>query len=159
MGIAIYKKACVIKRDGLYHFMLYRGSSNDWVNGGQRVIGEDFRGKWLRASQRSYSWKRVAVLEKREDMARTVWNAPTSVIYGRIAFGNKRNIAKYWMKCKVRDYASLDSAQQSNMALLSDKGTITNADDKPMLETVTYCGRTFEMKDYSLGGFWDLDNL
>ena len=96
MSIEIYDKAIKIRKDDRVYFLLKYGSKNSFTCPNQYVIGDNFRSKFLRRESRDSSWSVIASCDvtKYTDtmMADTSWNCPTSQIYGRVMFGNKKNI-------------------------------------------------------------------
>ena len=113
---------------------------------------------------------------KKNDIAKTCYNAPTSYMYGQIRFGNKKNVALCFVKNKNKtlDYNLLDEIQKENIDNelkyyvdeLKMKYTIdlNNILEKDEIEREhNYCGTVTKIDDhyiiYNDIKFWDLDNL
>ena len=98
MSIEIYSKAEIIKKDGVLYFFLKHHSANDCICRGQSVTDGNFNTKYLKKDGRGGSWSIKAHAPSevyKTQIAFTDWNCPTSSVYGRIQFGNRKNIALY----------------------------------------------------------------
>ncbi len=60
MAIEIYDKAKVIKKDGVKFYLLKNGSKNCFTVGGQRIIDNNFRSKFIVRDSRDSNWHVVA---------------------------------------------------------------------------------------------------
>ena len=175
MSIEIYSKAKVIKKDGIYYYFLKHHSKNDCICAGQYTVDANFRDKYLYRDGRAGSWSIKAHGGQAEyesnAIASTDWNAPTGYIYGSVQFGNKKNIALYWSKCKVNNFEDYDAEQQKNILedivwyLKSDYQC--NLADIPANKSVQavqeYCDKKWSLVDYAISFagrlYWNLDNL
>lgn len=170
MSIEMYDRAAVIKKDGTNYYMVKHGSKNTFNIG--RRTSNDFRPEYKQRESRCSDWRVVAKGEGK--MADTSWNAPTGWIYGRIQFGNKRNIALYLDKQKPRDFENFDEVQQGEIASIIDGYNKPNRAEwvidlkniKPEKQVKTeheYCGNVTRLADhaeqYEGRDYWSLDNL
>lgn len=180
MSIEIYDKAKIIRKDGIYYYMLKHGSRNSFTCGGQSILDDNFRNKFIQRDSRDSTWHIIAKGNVQDYLngriADTYWNATTAMVYGRICFGNKKNIALYFIKTKPLDfYRDLDSSQQINVGKL-----ITYSEDEKRGKPYTidlsaidsrralkseyeYCGETMQLLPHSLNyngkNYWNVDNL
>jgi hypothetical protein len=119
MSIEIYNKAKIIKKDDKYYYFLKHHSKNDCICGGQVIVDDNFNNKYIARNSRAGSWSIKAIgneeTYKNNTIAKTEWNCPTSYVYGQIMFGNKKNIALYWVKCKVENYNDFTDEQKYNI--------------------------------------------
>jgi len=180
MAIEIYDKAEIIKKNNKFYYFVKFGSKNCFTCAFQMIVDDNFEDKFLRGQSRNSNWHLVAIgnapAVKSDLIANTCWNCPTSYIYGRIKFGNKKNIALYFVKRKnkILDYALLSDMQQTNINHTIDyyvkelKGQYTidlqNIKIKDAKADIAdYCGDTYRMKnnfvEYNDKQYWDLDNL
>jgi len=180
MAIEIYDKAKVIKKDGRYYYLLKYGSKNSFTYGGQYILGDDFRRKYLQRESRDSHWSIIADGEQAEydtdQISDTYYNSSTGSMYGKIRFGNGKNIALYYVKNKEKliDYDTLDSQQQSAVDGLirhyeSDEAkqyrcNLADIPEGKKFKAIdTYCRKqTFldgNSKHYNGRIYWDLDNL
>lgn len=181
MAIEIYDKAVIVKKnEHIYYFLKY-GSKNSFTCGGQYVTGNDFRSQYLTRLTRDSHWSIIAhggIKEWQADIiANTDWNCPTSSVYGQIRFGNKKNIALYFVKNKdkVLNYDLLDGAQQQHIDQLIKYCLLPENKrysidlsavpaNKEFKEQHDYCGTIFSMghdnsQYYNGKNYWNLDNL
>ncbi len=176
MSIEIYSKAESIKKDGITYYFLKHHSKNDCICKHQSVIDGNFKTKFLMRDGRGGSWSIKAHAPSdiyQSQIAFTKYNCPTSYMYGKIQFGNKKNIALYWRKHKVKDFKDFNEYQQLNIVSIIDRynrpenahyidlSAIKAEDEcKNVLE---YCGKNYTMQDNSIEykgqHYWDLDNL
>lgn len=176
MSIEIYSKAETIKKDGVYYYFLKHHSKNDCICRHQSVIDGNFNTKFLMRDGRGGSWSIKAhapSIEFCERIAFTEYNCPTSQVYGQIQFGNKKNIALFWRKHKVKNFEDFTERQQENIKMLIDwydrpenRYTCDLSHipvDKEYKTALEYCGKTFAIYDncieYKGQSYWDLDNL
>lgn len=181
MAIEIYDKAKIIKKDNRYYYFLKNGSSNSFTCPFQTIVDNNFNNKFIIRQARDSDWHLIAIgnyEDVNEDkIADTLWNAPTSYYYGQVRFGNKKNIALYFVKSKnkIIDYDLLSNIQKYNIDKnilyyvegLKGKYTIDlgNIQEKDkMLPIQTYCGNNpILLEDnfitYNGRKYWDLDNL
>lgn len=164
----MYDRAAVVKKGNRYNYLVKHGSKNTFSIG--RRIGNDFRPQYMQREARDSRWHLVAISEGVGRMADTKWNAPTAWIYGRISFGNKRNIALYLDKVKPIRYEDLDEAQRvgldSVLATYERENyaeyVIDLADIKEEQERHSQHGDK-QLEDYNIEFegrlYWDLDNL
>lgn len=172
MSIELYDRAAVIKKEGVKYYLVKHGSKNSFTCPGQYRTDGNFRRQYLRREARDSDWHLVAYGEGY--MSNTSWNAPTGYIYGRIAFGNKRNIALALDKMKARDYESYDDEQRANIDKILnynkekdyrysiDLKNIT-ADDGVKVIHNQGTLREVRLSDHKVSfegrDYWDLDNL
>ena len=179
MAIEIYDSAKIVRKGDKFYYFLKYGSKNCFSNGGQYLEDNNFREQYARGSRRDSNWTVVAHGSTAEylnsNIALTYLNSPTAVVYGQIRFGNKKNIALYYVKNNpILDYYILDEEQQRNIdkhiqyALLetNKKYTIdlSNIEERKAYKpTIEYCGANFSVvnagKYYKDVLYWDLDNL
>jgi hypothetical protein len=169
MSIQIFDKAAIIKKDGVKHFMVKYGSKNSFTCHKQQRIDNHFRSQYLRRQARDSDWRVIAQGDGK--MANTIWNAPTSYIYGCIMFGNKRNIALYLDKVKPVCYEELDKEQNANFDKIlnwyTDKNHVIDLanikDEQKYKEVYEYCGNQTRLIDHNIKHdkciYWNLDNL
>lgn len=173
MAIEIYDKAKVIKKDTKYYYLVKQGSKNSFTNPYQYVIGDDLRDKYMLGTSRDSTWYVIAEGGQEEynadKIAYTNWNCSTSHVYGKIKFGNKKNIALALVKTKPTLYEELDERQQNNFnAILRYSGDyiinlseIPEAKQRKLVEN--YCGKEAKMAEHSICyqgiEYWNLDNL
>lgn len=182
MAIEIYDKAICVKKDYKYFYFLKYGSKNCFTCSGQSVLDDEFHTKWLKRETRDSDWNMIAYggLQEFENdaIAETYWNNTTGGVYGRIKFGNGKNIALYFVKNKdkVWNYDELDGSQKSHIDNLiryyeeEDKKRYTiDLRDIPEIKKMKpvddYCGRS-ELIQIGLNAimfagkhYWNLDNL
>ena len=120
MSIEIYDKAEIVKKGETYYYFLKNGSKNCFTCPNQTIVANDFNNKYLRGQSRESNWHIIAMGDsntvKLNKIAETYFNSPTSVIYGRIQFGNKTNIALFYAKKKkILDYDLLNETQKKNI--------------------------------------------
>lgn len=174
MSIEIYSKAETIKKDGITYYFLKHHSKNDCVCRHQSVIDGNFNTKFLMRDGRGGSWSIKAHApsdEYQTQIAFTCYNAPTSYMYGQIQFGNKKNIALFWRKHKIKSFEGFNEVQQTNISKIIDwynksgyKCDLSAIPaDKEYKTIQEYCGKNYTMKDYSIEykgqHYWNLDNL
>ena len=174
MAIEIYDNAKIVKKGNTYYYLLKHGSKNCFNYGGQTVIDNNFKNKLIRGLARESVWRVVAVGSCDDvinnKIAETELNCPTSYVYGRIRFGNKKNIALYFVKNKnkIIDYDTCDEEQRANIdsIILRCNNAIRLGqikDAEAMKEKINYCNKEFLLKDNKVSfegiDFWDLDNL
>ena len=180
MAIEIYDSAKIVKKGDKYYYFLKSGSKNCFVNPYQYVINNDFNNKFIKRQTRESSWNLIAIANEKEvkenSIAKTEWNAPTCEYYGQVKFGNKKNIALFFVKNKnkITDYNLLNSIQKNNIDKIinyynedNNKKYVIFLDDiqekDKTKEIVEYCEEYFNIKDnyieYNNIKFWDLDNL
>lgn len=180
MSIDIYDKADLIKKDNTYYYFVKSGSKNCFTCPFQGILGNDWNYKMARRQTRESNWKLIATGGSEEvvndKIAETHWNAPTSCYYGQVRFGNKKNIALYFVKNKgkAKDYSLLTEYQKENIDEMLDeylnklagKYTIDLKDIKDNEKTKTeeiYCGEVFKLSDNSISyngkDYWNLNNL
>jgi hypothetical protein len=181
MAIDIYDKADIVKKDDKYYYFVKNGSKNCFTCPFQTIIDNDWNNRFIRSQSRESNWHLVAIGDenavKNDKIAETEWNAPTSWYYGQIRFGNKKNIALYFVKRKnkITDYNLLNETQKANidneinvyvneykMKYTIDLNNI-NPDKKAKTE-ITYCSNEPVLLNnnklqYAGIDFWDLDNL
>lgn len=120
MAIEIYDKAKIVKKDGMYYYLLKHGSKNTFTSPYQTVIDDNLNNKFLRGESRSSDWRVIAYGTEKAHIARSIantsWNAPTGAIYGEIRFGDKLNIALWYAKniFKTVHYETLTDRQKAN---------------------------------------------
>lgn len=185
MSISLYDSAKKIEKDGTIYSMVKSGSKNCQIYGGQRIIDNNLRSKWTVNDTRESDWSVIAKTTTNAPLANTMWNCPTSSIYGRILFTTGLNIALYLDKKEPTRYEDLDDDQQRNFNYLLDYAegideqymdSLINLDSplpehKRLKNDVSYCGKEFSIKDHGktatkdthnpLYGYvyWNLDNL
>jgi len=174
MAIEIYDDAKIIKKGNIYYYLLKYGSKNCFIYNGQEIIDNNFKNRFLRKNKRESDWWVVAVGSCEDvinnTIAKTYLNSPTSYMYGRIRFGNKKNIALYFVKNKnkVVDYDACDEEQKANIDYIigrSKNAIMLNQinEEDAMKDKISYCGEDFYLKDNKLTfqgvDFWDLYNL
>jgi hypothetical protein len=172
MSIEMYDRATVVKKGGKFHYLVKHGSKNTFSIGSR--INNHFRREYPTRQVRASDWRLVAISEGMGRMGDTSWNAPTSWIYGRIMFGNKRNIALYLDKLKPLEYEDFDEWQKANFDSILDiyskenyaRNVIDLADIKEEQSRKSehdYCGKKISLDNHKIefGGrfYWDLDNL
>lgn len=172
MSIQIYDRATVVKKAGRYYYFVKHGSKNTF-SVGQR-LDNHFRPQYMQRESRDSRWYLVAMSEGIGRMADTKWNAPTSWIYGRIMFGNKKNIALHLDKVGPLIYEELDEAQRVGIdSILATYERENYAEQVIDLAEIKeeqsrqsehdYCGKKISLDDYKIefGGrfYWNLDNL
>lgn len=174
MAIEIYDKGKVIRKDGKLYFLIKHGSKNSFTLPNQRVVGDNLFNKFLRKETRDSDWEIIATGTSQEGILDSLYNCPTSSVYGKIRFGNKKNMACYLAKVKVDEYSELLDEQRINFNRLFPMFSDSKGDERgidldnlkdnqKMKEKVEYCGKTFELKDNFKIMFgrkcWNLDNL
>ena len=176
MSIEIYGKAETIKKDGVYYYFLKHHSKNDCVCRHQSVIDGNFNTKFLMRDGRGGSWSIKAHAPSeiyQSQIAFTRYNCPTSYMYGQIQFGNKKNIALFWRKHKVKNFEDFSERQQSNILSIIDwyngKDNTYRLDlsaipaEKEYKTIHEYCGNNITMQgnsiEYKGQSYWNLDNL
>lgn len=173
MSIELYDRAAVIKKDGVKYYLVKHGSKNSFTCPGQYRTDGNFKRQYLRREARDSDWHLVAYGDGY--MSDTSWNAPTGYIYGRIAFGNKRNIALALDKMKPRDYESYDEEQRANIDKLLNhakdigyKYSVNLAGEIPsndLVKVIHNQGTERELRmydhkiDFEGRSYWNLDNL
>lgn len=172
MSIEIYDRAKVVKKEGVFYYLVKHGSKNTFTVGSR--VDDNFRRQYPSREVRHSEWRLIAKSEGVGRMGDTKWNAPTSWIYGRIMFGNKRNIALALDKMKPFDYESFDEWQKANFDSILELYAKENyaqyvidladiKEEQMRKATLEYCGKTYDLNDYKVefGGrfYWDLDNL
>jgi hypothetical protein len=179
MAIEIYDKARIVKKDDVFFYFLKNGSKNCFICPFQSIIDNNFNNKFIRRQSRESNWHLIAIGDneavKQNKIADTHWNAPTSSYYGRIAFGNHKNIALFFAKSRVWNYDLLSETQKINIDheikyyVNEEKMEWTIDLRKPledknrMKEKIEYCGKEFNLAEncleYAGKKYWDLDNL
>ncbi len=179
MSIEIYNKATIIKRDNKYYYFLKYHSKNDCICGGQVIIDDNFNNKFIRRNSRAGSWSVKAIGREKEHKENAIhkiyFNCPTCHVYGKIQFGNRKNIALYWIKTKVKNYVDFTDEQRGNIDSLigyaeSEEGKkyvidLANIREDQKFKAVhSYCDDKVitlarGSKTYKGMIFWDLDNL
>jgi len=172
MSIEIYDKAEVIKLNDCYVFMVKHGSKNSYTCPNQYTIDSNFNDKYIRRQSRDSTWYVIAKSKNQSAIADTYWNCPTASIYGRVMFGDRKNIALYLAKKKAKtkdDYTEkqwrnieqiIEYGNKSMYCIDIDKGIPENKMTKRDIE---YCGKMYSILDNmtTLGThtYWQLDNL
>ncbi len=180
MAIEIYDKAKIVKKGKKYYYFIKGGSKNDYTLSGQTITDDNFEDKFLLRSKRTSDFHLIAIGDskavKKDKIAETYWNCPTSSVYGRIRFGNKKNIALWFVKNKdkITDYDLLNREQKKNIDKLIDyfvnerkmEYTIdlnNIEEDKEVKQKISYCDKEYLFSNnyinYKNKKFWDLDNL
>jgi len=183
MAIEIYDKASIIKKDNKVYWFVKYGSKNCFTCPYQTITDNTWHNKFLRGQSRDSHWSLVAYGTQKElendKIANTWLNSPTSEVYGQIRFGDKKNMALWFVKNKDKslNYKELDEEQQRNIDSLL---TYYNEDQKNMawavdltgdipekkqyMPEITYCDNKYYVLDgystsYAGRVFWSLDNL
>ncbi len=180
MAIDIYDSAKIVKKDNTYYYFVKNGSKNCFTCPFQYIVDNNFRDKFIKGSSRESNWHLIAYGTEKEviadKIADTNWNCPTSRYYGVVKFGNKKNIALFFVKNKNRviDYCLLDDEQKKNidskinhyLTELKGEYTIDLSDiqDEDKMEEITnYCSEKHNLLDsyidYKDKRYWDFDNL
>lgn len=170
MSIEIYDKAEVIKLNDKYVFMVKHGSKNSFTCPHQYIIDNNFKDKYIRRQSRDSSWRVIAMGKIQSSIGETNWNAPTCWIYGRVMFGDKKNIALYLAKKKAKTKLDFDQEQWKNIErIIEYSKTFIDLDNIPenkkTQNEIEYCGQVYKLADHrtdkSYAGiyYWQLDNL
>lgn len=180
MAIDIYDKASIVKKDDRYYYFVKNGSKNCFTCPFQTIVDNNFRNKFMKRQSRESNWKIIAVGNtddvKNDKIALTDWNAPLFWYYGLVRFGDKTNIALYFVKNKnkILDYNLLDEIQKANIDNnirhyideLKMQYTIdlSNIQEKDKIqEKASYCGTEYNLTDYSKQFnnllFWNCNHL
>lgn len=179
MAIELYDKAKVIKKDNKYYYFLKHGSKNSFTCRGQSILDNNFRNKFICRDSRDSHWMITAIGGEKEyqeqAIANTYWNTTTSQVYGKIAFGNKKNIALYYVKTPAQDfYTDFDDRQRANIDKLIAYAEncrkefapidLANIDEARKFKAhYEYCGKPVVLEGNSLSYkgkiYWNLDNL
>lgn len=180
MAIEIFDCAEIVKKDGEYFYFLMFGSKNCFSMPGQYVDGPRFNRRYTANGRRESNWHLVAVGGEKEfqenAIAKTFWNSFPGHVYGKIRFGNRKNIALYFTnlkyKNKVLNYEDLNYLQQNtiNFLIHTQRGTkfcidLSNIPEhQGVEEEISYCEpEPYKLKDHFkvVHGikFWDLNVL
>lgn len=181
MAINIYDKASIVKKNNTYYYFLKTGSKNCFDSPYQTIVDNNFHNKFISRQSRESDWNIIAMGDenavKNDAIATTKWNAPTSWYYGQVRFGNKKNIALYFVKIKnkIIDYNLLTEIQKRNIDNnieyyineLKMKFTIDLNNipiESKVKNEIKYCSDIpFLLQDYKLQynglDYWNCDNL
>lgn len=168
MSIEMYDKAKVIIKDDIKYFLLKYGSKNTFICGGQMITDNDLHHKYISRDVRDSHWSIIAYGSGY--MADTYWNAPTGSVYGRIHFGDKKNMAYYMDRVKPIPFEELDAEQQSvfiGLIPTPDNEYVIDLENIPENKKVKYvsdyCGTQERIEDFAKyhneRAYWNLDNL
>ena len=176
MAIEIYDKgAKIIKGDTTYFFLKF-GSKNSFTCGGQSRLDNNFRAQWLKRDCRDSTWHVIAYGKNGCSLDNTYWNASTGMVYGRISFGDNKNIAYSLDKMRVKDISEYDDGQQYHINdrieyAINGRGKEYTIDldnipnEKKFRAIDTYCGKEvpfmegINAKSFNGKIYWNLDNL
>jgi hypothetical protein len=182
MAIEIYDNAKIVRKNDTFYYFLKCGSKNCFTCPFQSIQDNNFHNHFITRQSRVSDWSIIAIgnAEAVRDnaIADTWWNSPTSSIYGQVRFGNKKNIALYFVKNKnkILDYDWLDETQKVNIDNLINHYTtgegkeyvidLANIPEKKRFEdNISYCDKKFNLYEIGNGityenkSYWTLDNL
>jgi len=180
MAIEIYDEAKIIKKESVYYYLIRYGSKNCYALPDQRRIGKNLKKEWVERQSRESVWSLIATgseeAYKQDKIAETRWNAPTSKVYGKIHFGNRKNIAYYLTRKEPNAYEDLSQEQKINFDAIVSRYSdeekqkyvidLDDIDDSDrMQEEITCGGKEYKAelgetaKEYKGKLFWDINNL
>jgi hypothetical protein len=164
MSIEIYDNAKIVKKDNKYYYFLKYGSKNCFTIGGQTIIDNNFDNKFIKRNTRDSFWHIIAIGEKdnilNDNIVNTYYNSPKFYMYGDIRFGNKNNIALYFVrnKNKIIDYDLLNDIQKANIDNIINYYTneakdyvidLNNIKENEKTKDIyNYCGKDYFLKDF-----------